>query len=227
VWITRIDHLPVPWLVQYGQGQYPLVIIPSLDGKVMQSYPDGRVESVAGLTAYVNELHSNGFKVCGSQWGHADDPEGEADAALGVVAAVPFDGWVMNGEKPYEGGGKSKLYIERFRLSRPHFPLGWTPEQRISIDHNVLQLKGVFYMPQCYPLESGGDLDYVIDWAVNFGYKLENVGPLVQAYTTNNVRPSAMNFRDTAVRRGVGQLTLYTGNQCLDAPEYWRNLVIP
>jgi len=227
VWITRIDHLPVSWLVQYGQGQYPLVIIPTLDGKVMQSYSDGRVESVAGLTAYINELHSHGFKVCGSQWGHGQDPVGEADAALGAINAIPFDGWVMNGEKPYEGGFRSGAYTLRFRESRPNFPFGWTPEQRLDLDHGVLQQKGVFYMPQCYPLEAGGDLDYVLDWAENFGYKKENTGPLVQAYPTNNIRPSAMNFRDTAIRRGIGQLTMYTGNQCLDAFEYWRNLVIP
>lgn len=226
VWVTRPDHMPVEWLVEYSQAQYPLVVIPTLFGTTWQRYDEIQF-TPENLTAYINQLHSHGFKVCGSQWGTAVDPVAEAEAALGALEILPLDGWVMNGEKPYEGGGRSRLYVERFRATRPRFPLAWTPEQRISIDHGYLQLKGVFYMPQCYPLESGGPMSYVMEWARNFGYDPKNVGPLCQAYQTNGVRADAdTTFRDPARAAGAGALTLYTGNQCLDDPGFWRELVL-
>lgn len=237
VWITRYDHMPVEWLVDYSAGEYPLVIIPSLFGKLMQHYPDREPESVQALTAYVMQLHSAGFAVCGSQWGVAEDPMGEADAAHGLITAVEdacqarggsgFDGWVMNGEKRYEGGNKSASYAMRFREWRPRFPLAWTPEIRLSLDHNILQQKGVFYLPQVYVAEQPWQtVQYAVDWAMNFGYEKKNVGIMCQAYTTNDVRPSAAAYRDECRRLGIGQAVLYTGNQCLDAFPYWRNLVI-
>lgn len=220
--------MPVSWLDAYSKGNYPLVVVPALYGKVMQGYPDAPPLTVEILTNYVNILHAHGYKVCGSQWGTGVDPVGEADAALGLLTAVPFDGWVMNGEKPYEGGFKSGAYTLRFRNTRPRFPLGWSPEQRLALDHEVLQQKGVFYMPQYYPLESGSkDLDYVIIWAKNFGYDLKNVGPLIQAYPTHGVRLNAANVRDDCIRLDIDQCTLYPGNQCLDSPEFWTDLVIP
>ena len=233
VWITRIDHMPVEWLNSHALGKYPLVIIPTLKGKTYENYPDGTQLTPQALRDYVALLQSHGYAVCGSQWGWGDDPVGEAEAGLGALIAAEengqrgFDGWVFNGEKRYEGGDKSRLYTERFRLTRPHFPFGWTPEQRLSLNHDYLQLKGVCYMPQCYPLEAGGDLDYVYDWAENYGYEKQNVNCLVQAYPTNGIRPDAdADFRDVARRRGYGQLTLYTGNQSLDAPDFWRDLVV-
>jgi len=215
-----MDHMPADWLVSYANGQYPLVVVPTLSGT-------GPGDTVGTVGAYTQQLQGYGFKVCGSQWGVGEDPVGEAEAALGAINTYGFDGWVMNGEKAYEGGGKSAAYAMRFRESRPHFPLGWTPEIRLNLDHSVLQRKGVFYMPQVYPGEiSWLSLDYAVQWALEFGYKLENVGPLVQAYETNGVRPPATVYRDDARRLGLGQLTLYTGNQCLDAPNFWPSLVV-
>lgn len=223
VWITHTGHFVPEWLAhEYGAGQYKVVIVPCLRGTALDQI--GTQE----LDDFVRRAKAVGVKVVGSQWGQAStvaEAEVEADAALLAIEKWGFDGWVMNGEKPYEGGGKSGAYCYRFRRRRPNFPLGWSPEARLDLDHKVFQDLKVCYMPQSYPLENGTTMDYVLRWAVQFGYEMKNVVPLIGAYTVNEVRFPAAQYRDPAKAAGVPALCLYTGNQCVDDRVYWLDLL--
>jgi hypothetical protein len=222
MWVTRIDHFPPAYAVAYGNGEYPVVVVPCL-------YGTAREQHAEGLAEYVKELQGLGFKVAGSQWGRGGDipePEREAEAAARAVADLGFDGWVMNGEKNYEGGARSAAYARRFRELQPTLPFGWSPEARLDLDHAVLQELGVCYMPQAYPLENGKDLAFCVQWAWNFGYRPENIVPLIGAYPVDGVRTPATQYRDEARRLMCPGLILYTANQAADVPLYWRELVV-
>ncbi len=223
VWVTRIDHMPPVWLELYGAGLYDYVVVPTLFGTQPEPFTEGLAEYVAGA-------RERGFLVMGSQWGRATnaaEAEVEADAGAEAYKDYGFDGWAMNGEKTYEGGGKSGAYARRFR-QRVGFrvPFLWTPEARLSLDHSVLQELGVAYGPQAYPLENGRDLDYCAEWARNFGYLPENTVPLVGAYPVDGVRYPAEVYRSQALANGLPAVVLYTGNQTADVPQYWRDLAV-
>jgi hypothetical protein len=224
MWVTRIDHFPVEYCVSYGHGEYPIVVVPTLRGRVME-------DNLDGLAQYVKRLQASGFKVAGSQWGEAFDgqeAEVEASWAAEAINDFGFDAWVMNGEKVYEGGGKSLLYTRRFRTHFPELPFGWSPEPRLALDHRFLQANGVCYMPQAYPLENKWDVAMCVQVAVEqFGYDVKNVHPLIQAYPNPaGERYPAVNYRDQARKAGVPALCLYTANQSADVPQYWRDLVV-
>jgi len=222
VWITRIDHFPPDYAIMLGRGRYPVVYVPCLYGLVMEPHTEG-------LREYVQQLQHRGFDVVGSQWGEAlsaTQAEAEADRAVAAVSGFGFDGWVMNGEKKYEGGGRSGAYARRFRRALPRQPFGWSPEPRLALDHEVLQELGVCYMPQAYPLENGRDVAYCIEWGVKFGYQPKNIVPLVGAYPVNGERYPASRYREQALAGGVPGLILYTGNQSADVSDYWRELVV-
>jgi len=223
MWVTRIDHFPPPYAVAYGNGQYPYVVVPCLYGLVRESHTEG-------LAEYVEDLHRLGFKVVGSQWGRGGnlaEAELEAAAAAAAVSEYGFDGWVMNGEKNYEGMSRSAAYVRKFRDLHPSLPFGWSPEARLDLDHAVLQELGVAYMPQAYPLEAPvATLPYCVEWGVKFGYELRNIIPLVQAYPTNGERYPAERYRAQARVLGLTALILYTANQSADVPQFWRELVV-
>lgn len=222
MWVTRIDHFPASYAVDYGQGEYPYVVVPCLYGRTKDSNLDG-------LAEYVKELHRLGFKVVGSQWGRGgtlDEAILEAEAGAFSAADYGFDGWVMNGEKNYEGGARSAAYVRRFREIQITLPLGWSPEPRLDLDHAVLQELGVCYMPQAYPLENGKDIPFCVEWGLKFGYELENIVPLIGAYPVNGVRSSAVTYREQARFLGLPGLILYTANQSADVPQFWRELVV-
>lgn len=219
-WVTRIDHFPPDYAEVYAEGVYKIIVVPCLWGVKPEAHTEG-------LAEYVKAMQAKGFKVAGSQWGEGINPITEADAALTAINKYGFDGWVMNGEKAYEGGGKSAAYIERFRSIRLNFPLGWSPEVRLDLDHAALQHHRVCYMPQVYPLEIPvATMPYAVEWADKFGYERKNVVPLVQAYTTDGVRYSAMTYREQAKFYGLPGLCLYTANQTVGHPEWWRALVV-
>lgn len=221
-WVTRIDHFPAEWLPTYGGEQYRLVIVPTL-------YGVDREDHTEDLLGWVKNAQAYGYKVCGSQWGQAHDvaeAEREAEAAVRAVAEFGFDGWVMNGEKLYEWGGKSGAYVKRFRLRKPAIPLGWSPEPRLALDHRVLQENSVCYMPQAYPLENGWDVQRSVLQGRAFGYEAKNIVPLIAAYETSGQRWAAWMYRDQAKDHGIPGLCLYTANQAADVPQYWRELVV-
>ena len=168
MWVTRIDHFPPSYAVAYGNGEYPVVVVPCL-------YGTAREQHAEGLAEYVKELQGLGFKVAGSQWGRGgtlEEARLEAEAAAFAVSDLGFDGWVMNGEKNYEGGARSAAYARRFRELQPTLPFGWSPESRLDLDHAVLQELGVAYMPQAYPLEAPvATLPFCVEWGVKFGYE--------------------------------------------------------
>lgn len=224
VWVTRIDHFPPVWLDAYGAGEYRYVVVPCLFGVLPEENTDDLDEYVAGARA-------RDFGVVGSQWGAATtvaEAEDEAEAGAAAYRAHGFDAWCINGEKRYEGGGRSSAYAHRFR-QRVGFsvPLLWSPEPRISIDHAVLQELGVAYGPQAYPLENGKDVNFVAEWARNFGYLAKNTVPLVQAYQApDGSRYPAAEYRRQAIENDLPGLILYPGNQAADVPEFWRDLVL-
>lgn len=222
-WVTRIDHFPPSWLAEYGKGEYGIVVVPCLFGL------ESEVGGVA-LSQYVAEAKALGFSVCGSQWGKARDQveaRAEADRAALAVRSFGFDGWVMNGEKLYEGGGKSGAYTEQFRAAHPTLPFGWSPEPMLSLDHGVLQAHGVCYMPQAYPLENGADVTRCAQVALMFGWDIEDVVPLIQAYLSpQGSRYAAASYRSQAQAFKLPALCLYTANQAADVPQYWRDLVV-
>lgn len=224
VWVTIPAHFPPVFLDAYGAGQYGYVIVPTLFG----TGPDAHTED---LDAYIEEAHARGFRVVGSQWGRATtvaEAEAEAEAGAAAYRDGGFDGWCINGEKLYEGGGRSGAYARRFRRKLGfRVPLLWSPEPRLDLDHAVLQELGVAYGPQAYPLENKADVDYCATWATNFGYANENTIPLVQGYPSpEGLRYPAEQHRDQARVHGLPGLILYTGNQTADVPEYWRALVV-
>ena len=222
VWITRLDHFVPEWVATYGGGHYDYVIVPALWGAGADNGP-GQDE----LVGWVVRAKAQGVQVVGSQWGLAEDPAVEAASAATAVRAYDLDGWCINGEKAYEGGGKSAAYAREFRARLPYVPLLWSPEPRLNLDHSVLQDLGVAYGPQAYPLENGWSVADVTVWARNFGYEEENTIPLVQAYTSPfGTRYPAEEYRDQARAEGLPAVIMYTGNQCLDDADYWIDLLV-
>lgn len=225
-WITRVDHFPPIYVHEYCRSDYRLLIIPTLKGTELETYPDGTALDAAEIRNFVSACRAMGYRIAGSQWGWAADIDGECDAAIAAVNRFQFDGWVMNGEKLWEGGGKSARYARRFRAAFPRLPFGWSPEPRLDLDHRVLQELGVAYMPQAYPLENGWDVTMCVEWGLKFGYAVEEIVPLVQAYTTGDRRVPAGVLRDQAERARLKGLCLYPANQATDVPRWWRELVL-
>jgi hypothetical protein len=222
VWITRISDFPAEWLPTYAAG-YSFVVVPTLYGTEL----DPGIVSPADLQTWVGKARAAGIEVAGSQWGLGDYPAAEAQAAYLQVLEHDFDGWVMNGEKKYEGGSKSAEYANAFRNVQADLPLAWSPEPRLSLDHNVLQAKGVAYMPQAYPLENGWNVDAVAQVGLDFGYRSENIIPLIQAYPDGaGTRWPAGDYAKRARDANLPGLVLYAGNQAADVPNYWKELIL-
>lgn len=224
VWITNINDFPVNYLDEYCKGEYSLVVVPCAWGQRMER------DNVAELHAWTAAAQRRGYTVVGSQWGSPDGPgdcEREAAYAVAMARRFNFDGWIMNGEKRYEVSGWSRYYVRRFRADLPNMPLGWSPEVQLSLDHGYMKEQAVCYMPQAYPLEiPRATLDLAVQVGKNFGYELTDMLPLIQAYPTGGERMPAVRYRDDARRLGLRGLVLYTGNQSLDVPQYWRDLVL-
>lgn len=85
-----------------------------------------------------------------------DDPEGEAEIAVGLCRRFDLDGYIANAESAYEGAGrwKSAVFVRRFRELAPHAPLalshiGWGMPYR-DLDFKPWLDAGACLMPQCY-----------------------------------------------------------------------------
>lgn len=216
-WVNHPDGANPDVLVPLMQrGGQSLVIVQVLDGTEHPSTPDTSSQQWMEMTArYTRGLKDRGIAVAGWGWGRGHFPEDEADRAWGVCVALGLDAYVHNGEKPYEGGGKSGRFVRRFRsLAGASFPLGWSPEPQLALDHHILQAESVCYMPQAYLGENRWDVEGCVNIGLRFGYKLDQQVPLVSVH--DGTPPEA--HVNSARRVGVKHLCLYPTNACLDRP---------
>jgi hypothetical protein len=185
----------------------------------------------AGVADWIRRVGARGIAVAGWMWGDGSNPAAEAEQAFGTVG-LGLAGFVLNGEKAYEGGGRSGAFVRRFReLAGNDFPLGWSPEPQLNLDHAVLQASGVAYLCQAYPYPSPGsvksayngyDVKSCVEVAQRFGYAREAIIPLCGAYPdAAGRRVPAEQFAAELRNAGAPGRVLYPADACQADPAYW------
>lgn len=158
------------------------------------------------------------FKICAWAWGTGEDVE--AEAWFHAEAASGFDALCVNLEEPYDAHGNQS--DPRFLMPRQYLaaspwdgPLALTTTPAFASDMTDWVRRGAIYMPQAFPLENHYDVGAVMQPALDWGWPVELVRPLIQCYTTNGRRPDPVTMREQANDWRVG-LVPYVVEQACD-----------
>lgn len=234
-WVQRIDSAPAIELGAVMDAfQYSVAIVYYQD-------KNGPIFKPDDLRAWIAAMKAQDFLVFGSVWlpevgpvsGVEFDPATSAGNVYQDILHYRFDGFVANGEKRTEEiTGYSGRFVKALRgyiAGVPeHYPLGWSPEPRLALDHDAFREHQVCYMPQAYVRENGYSLAMAMEVAKDFGYDPAGCKPLVGFHerAIGDLDPVwvASSAAAAAHRYGCLSPVMYPAEQTVFRPPLWKAL---
>ena len=194
--------------------------IPGVDAVAHQIAWGMNAQHPNEMPGYLAALEQHALEPVG--WGWCDARDVAGAAAEGVrhaelVVGLELELYVANMEEPYDAHGDSSspryympdAYFDAFLAVAPHVELACTTTPRWASNHGALREAGAVLMGQAFSLEvpsppGPATVDACCRFAIEWGWDLRYVRPLVQVYETNGVVPAAGPYLEESARHGVG-----------------------
>jgi hypothetical protein len=186
-----------------------------------------------GLRDWADAVEGWGGIPGGYSWNTCEDPATEAALIKECVDNTGVHAWYIDGEKEAEQSGRSGELADRVRaLLGPDFPIGWTTEPQLALDHGAIRRNRIVYSQQAYPRGAigwgnGYDLAGCVGVATAQGYRPQDIVPLAEAYTPYDnsgvvmARVPPQEYGQQARAAGVRQVGVYTPEQSFDVGGAW------
>lgn len=166
-------------------------------------------------------------------WAWCNGGDAQAEAEWHRECAQGYAGFCANMEEPYDAHGNSadpRYTMPKAYLKHLNWPgrLAVTTTATFGSDMTAWIQAGALTMPQAFPREVPlATLTLCVEHAQAWGWPLNQIRPLAQAYPTNGARPDPVAMDIEAAALGVG-VCPYTIEQAMDTSgQQWLTIMRP